>query len=89
MARPTPFADVVAFHGGACPQLALGYRLAHSAMDRLAEMGVADGGLVTVVEAGGCGTDAVQCVSGCTSGNGTLIYKGGWSKSRRWSRFHP
>ena len=77
MARGIPFAEVVAFHGSACPELALGYRMTQSAMNRLAAMGVADEGLVAMVATGGCGVDAVQCVSGCTSGKGTLIYKGG------------
>lgn len=71
------FAEVVAFHGDACPELALGYRMTQSAMSRLAELRTADERLVAVVENGGCGVDAVQCVSGCTLGKGTLICKGG------------
>ena len=68
------FDDAVAFHGHACPGLALGFRVAKLALQ---ELGVRakDEELVAVVENNSCAVDAIQLICGCTFGKGNLIFK--------------
>ncbi len=67
------FADVVKFHGHACPGLAFGFRVSKVA---LRETGRArDEELVAVVENNSCAVDAIQVVTGCTFGKGNLIFE--------------
>jgi len=76
--EPSPipsFNDAVAFHGHACPGLAMGYRAAVAAMNRLCAGRAEDEDLVAIVENDACGVDAVQLVCGCTFGKGNLIYR--------------
>jgi formylmethanofuran dehydrogenase subunit E len=68
------FDDVVAFHGHACPGLALGYRVSVFALKKLGDRAT-DEELVAVVENNSCAVDAVQVITGCTFGKGNLIFK--------------
>jgi formylmethanofuran dehydrogenase subunit E len=69
------YSDAVAFHGHACPGLALGYRAAHYAMDALKAGRSDDEELVCIVENDACGVDAIQIVAGCSVGKGNLILR--------------
>lgn len=69
------FEAVVDFHGHACPGLALGYRVAQAAMQRLRSGRSEDEEFVAVVENDACGVDAVQFVCGCTFGKGNLVFR--------------
>lgn len=69
------FDEAVAFHGHACPGLAMGYRVAIAAMTRLRSGRAEDEDLVAVVENDACSVDAVQFVCGCTFGKGNLIFR--------------
>jgi len=48
--------------------------MACAAMDRIALMDIGSRELMAVVENNMCGTDALQCVTGCTFGKGKLIF---------------
>jgi len=63
----------VAFHGHACPGLALGYRAAEFALQHLRIGRSDDEDLVAIVENDACGVDAIQLVAGCSVGKGNLI----------------
>ena len=67
------FNKAVAFHGHACPGLALGYRAAEFAMDTLRAGRSDDEELVCIVENDACGVDAIQVIAGCSVGKGNLI----------------
>ena len=66
----------VEFHGHACPGLAIGYRAAEAAIERLELKFSADEELVCVTENDACGVDAIQVMTGCTAGKGNLIHRG-------------
>jgi formylmethanofuran dehydrogenase subunit E len=68
------FAEIVKFHGHECPGLAIGYRMATAAMEKLQSMRAADEELVAIVENDACGVDALQCITGCTFGKGNLLF---------------
>jgi len=68
------FKDVISFHGHTCPGLALGYRIAIFALDKLGKRAV-DEELVAIVENNSCAVDAVQVITGCTFGKGNLIFR--------------
>lgn len=64
---------VVAFHGHLCPELALGYRAALIARARL-DFGRHDQGHQSVVmHSPSSAADAIQYLTGCTVGKGTLV----------------
>lgn len=65
----------VAFHGHACPGLALGVRLCEFVRQRLGTDYAPDEELVCVAETDSCPVDAVQAVLGCTVGKGNLLYR--------------
>ena len=67
------FDELMAFHGHACLGLASGYQVALAAMNALDVSRPEDEELVAVAETDGCVVDAVQIVTGCTSGKGNLI----------------
>ena len=69
------YSDAVAFHGHACPGLALGYRAAHYALVALKAGRSDDEELVCIVENDACGVDAVQVIAGCSVGKGNLIFR--------------
>jgi len=53
------YSDAVAFHGHACPGLALGYRAAQYALGALKAGRSDDEELVCIVENDACGVDAI------------------------------
>jgi len=67
------FNEAAAFHGHACPGLALGYRAAEYALQFLRAGRSEDEDLVAIVENDACGVDAIQLVAGCSVGKGNLI----------------
>lgn len=69
------YEEIVQFHGHECPGLAIGYRMAAAAMEKLASIRSADEELVAIVENDACGVDAVQCLTGCTFGKGNLLFR--------------
>ncbi len=69
------FDDAARFHGHVCPGLAIGYRVATTAMELLGVARPHDEELVAVVENDTCAVDAVQVVTGCTFGKGNLVFK--------------
>jgi formylmethanofuran dehydrogenase subunit E len=73
--RYPSFDDVVAFHGHACPGLAIGYRAAIAGVTALGAERPKDEELVAIVENDACGIDAVQYVAGTTIGKGNLIFR--------------
>ena len=76
MATPLKsYSDAVAFHGHACPGLALGYRAAYYALDALKGGRSDDEELVCIVENDACGIDAIQVIAGCSVGKGNLILR--------------
>jgi formylmethanofuran dehydrogenase subunit E len=75
MAQLPEFEEAARFHGHVCPGLAIGYRVAATAMDLLNVERPSDEELVAVVENDTCAVDAVQVVTGCTFGKGNLVFK--------------
>ena len=69
------FAEAARFHGHICPGLALGYRAAEVALERLRSGRAEDEELVTIAETDACGVDAIQFLTGCTVGKGNLLFK--------------
>lgn len=69
------FADVVKFHGHACPGLAFGFKATRLAMAELGLIRSDDEELVAIVENNSCAVDAIQAMAGCTFGKGNLIFK--------------
>ncbi len=67
----------VSFHGHECPGLAIGFRAAQIAIERLGiDMSPSsDEKIVCVTENDACCVDAVQVITGCTIGKGNLIYR--------------
>ncbi|MBN1625307.1 MAG: TraR/DksA C4-type zinc finger protein [Deltaproteobacteria bacterium] len=63
------------FHGHVCPGLAIGYKAAKTAMERLKEIRAEDEEMVAIVETDACSADAVQVLTGCTFGKGNFIHK--------------
>lgn len=63
------------FHGHICPGLAIGFRAAQAAIQRLRENRAQDEEVVSVVENDACYADAVQVLTGCTFGKGNFIYR--------------
>jgi len=69
------YQDAVSFHGHGCPGLALGYRVAVTALEMLGGGRSEDEEFVAIVENNSCAVDAVQLVCGCTAGKGNLIFR--------------
>ena len=71
------FEEAVAFHGHRCPGLAIGYRMARSAIKELTGGSAVsnDEPFVAIVENSACAVDALQIVTGCTFGRGNLILR--------------
>lgn len=65
----------VAFHGHQCPGLAIGFRAAEIARERLGVLFSQDEEIVCITENNACGVDAVQVITSCTVGKGNLIFK--------------
>ena len=71
--------EVVAFHGHMCPGLAMGVQVAQIALREIGRDGD-DEDVVAQVETGICAVDAIQRLTGCTSGKGNLIQRD-WGKN--------
>ncbi|MEW6595544.1 MAG: FmdE family protein [Thermodesulfobacteriota bacterium] len=65
----------VAFHGHACPGLAIGVRACEAAAAHLGITMARDEEVVCVTENDACGVDAVQVLAGCSVGKGNLILR--------------
>ncbi|MDR0913446.1 MAG: FmdE family protein [Methanobrevibacter sp.] len=64
---------VAAFHGHICGGIVMGTKMSMIALDMLGfELNKRNKDLLVFVEIGRCATDAVQVVTGCTLGKGTL-----------------
>jgi formylmethanofuran dehydrogenase subunit E len=61
------------FHGHLCPELVIGYRACQCALPRLQLELFAAPGLRVLVENTTPAVDAIQHVTGCTTGNGRLV----------------
>ena len=68
------YEEILSFHGHECPGVAIGYRMAMVALERLKALRSEDEEIVAIVENDACGVDALQCVTGCTFGKGNLIF---------------
>ncbi len=67
------FSEVAKFHGHVCPGIVLGYRMSVRAMNDLM---TGDNDSFTVIcETARCPIDAVEKVTGCSLGKGSLILK--------------
>ena len=64
-----------AFHGHACPGLAIGCRIAVDALALLAHAPSADEELVCIAETDSCALDAIQALTGCSMGKGNLLLR--------------
>jgi len=74
MAQETDLHEAVRFHGHLCPGLAIGYRAAKIAMERLAAKRAEDEEVIAIVENDSCSADAVQWITGCTFGKGNFFF---------------
>ena len=63
----------VAFHGHACPGLALGVRLCEFVQQELGVGVSPDEELVCIAETDSCPVDAVQAILGCTRGTFSAV----------------
>ncbi len=61
------------FHGHLCPELVIGYRACQCALSRLNLELLAAPGLRVLVENTTSAVDAIQHMTGCTTGNGRLV----------------
>jgi formylmethanofuran dehydrogenase subunit E len=68
-------AETIRFHGHMCPGLAIGYRAAKVAMERLGSLRAEDEELVAIVENDSCSVDAIQWITGCTFGKGNFFFR--------------
>jgi formylmethanofuran dehydrogenase subunit E len=64
-----------AFHGHACPGLAIGVKACEAVVEKMGVSPSFDEELVCIVENDACGVDAIQALISCTFGKGNLIYK--------------
>lgn len=62
------------FHGHLCPGLTLGVRVAEIALREVGPHST-QSEVLAVVETSMCQVDAIQLLTGCTFGNGNLIYR--------------
>lgn len=74
MCMQTPWEKTLEFHGKVCPGLVVGFRAAEAGMRELGVEAPGSVDVVAIVENQGCGADAVQVVTGCTFGKGSLIF---------------
>ncbi|UWG98493.1 FmdE family protein [Dehalobacter sp. DCM] len=72
----TDWEKAIEFHGHVCPGLAIGYRAAVIAKEKMDVRFSSDEEIVCVTENDACGVDAIQVLTGCSIGKGNLIYRG-------------
>ncbi len=68
------YQEILSFHGHECPGIAIGFRMATVALERLRAVRSEDEEIVAIIENDACGVDALQCITGCTFGKGNLIF---------------
>jgi len=73
--QATDLVEAIRFHGHMCPGLAIGYRAAKIALEKLGTTRAEDEELIAIVENDSCSTDAVQWLTGCTFGKGNFIFR--------------
>lgn len=71
----TPWEKVQEFHGHVCPGLAIGFKAATLALEKLEVSRSVDEEMLAIVENDACGVDAVQVLAGCTFGKGNLFFR--------------
>ena len=54
------YEEIIQFHGYECPGLAMGYRMATAAMNKLDSIRAEDEEIVAIVENDACGVDALK-----------------------------
>ena len=64
----------ILFHGHFCSGLAIGYRAAIVALERLSPLRTANEELLAIVESKTCAVDAIQCLTGCTFGRDNFVF---------------
>ena len=72
---PEDLARAVEFHGHLCPGLVMGYLAAKVGLERLGAERAEDEELIAIVENDTCAVDAVQVLTGCTTGKGNLFLR--------------
>jgi formylmethanofuran dehydrogenase subunit E len=72
----TVWQKAVEFDGHSCPGLAIGYKAAEAAKEKMGITFASDEEVVCVTENDACGVDAIQLLTGCSIGKGNLIYRG-------------
>lgn len=66
---------VVKFHGHECIGLAVGCKACEAAVRKMNIKFPANGNIICVAENNGSGVDAIQVITGCTFGQGTLLFR--------------
>lgn len=74
--QKTDWEKAVEFHGHSCPGLAIGFKAAQAAREKMGLTFSADEEFVCVTENDACGVDAIQVLTGCSLGKGNLLYRG-------------
>ena len=75
VAQQPELEETIRFHGHLCPGLAIGYRAARIAMERLGTRRAEDEEMIAIVENDSCSADAVQWITGCTFGKGNFFFR--------------
>ena len=75
MPRAHDLEEAIRFHGHMCPGLAIGYRAAKIALERLEAKRSEDEELIAIVETDSCAVDAIQWLTGCTFGKGNFFFR--------------
>jgi Formylmethanofuran dehydrogenase subunit E len=65
----------VEFHRHECPGLAIGYKASEAAKEKMGLSFSKDEEIICVTENNTCCVDAIQVITGCSTGKGNLIYK--------------
>ncbi|AEF86186.1 FwdE family protein [Treponema primitia ZAS-2] len=71
----TKWEKAKAFHGHACPGLAIGFRVCDAVIEKMGVRESSDEELVCITENDACGVDAIQALMSCTFGKGNLIFR--------------
>ena len=69
------FEGLYAFHGHRCPMSSMGARLGAAAMSALGATKADQFRIEAVFRAKNCAIDGIQFMTGCTFGNGNIVYE--------------
>lgn len=72
---PAGLAKAIEFHGHLCPGLIMGYVASKLGLERIGAKRSEDEELIAIVENDSCAVDAVQVLTGCTTGKGNLFLR--------------